>query len=285
MKLGKITTDALEYPFLDVRRVLILGLLIVLSDLPGISRGFGVDNQILIFLFGIIGLLFGIYVLGYLYRVVQTSDRRSPPRFSNHVVTMKDGIKTLYVILVYLLPALLVLAVVSFLNYSELFQMTYGGLSSEPLSMIGVLLGTMIWPGIFNLVGLLYNGSIVSGIYSLIAVVYIVIVIPVIFKAIRCMACTGELSSAFKVRDILTSMREIGLLNIVLWYLTSGILLIILLLVGIMVTNIFSVLIHPQVGVVILSVTFVPYLYIFLARSVSLAFQGKIDWPYGAYIL
>lgn len=284
MKLGKITKDALEYPFLDVRKVLLVGFLMVLTDLSGFSRGFGIENPILLLIFGILGALVGIYVLGYLYKVVETSDTRSLPRFSEHIKMFEDGVKTLSVVLVYLVPALIVLAVVTSQNYNELFQTTYGSVSSEPLSMIGILLGTLIWPGIFNLVGLLYNGSIVSGIYIQAAIIYIIVVFPVIFKAIRNLACTGELVSAFKIRDILSSMYEIGFLSIALWYLTTVILLLLILLIGMMATNIFSVLIHPELGAVILSVTFVPYLYIFLVRSVSLAFQGKIDSSYGAYI-
>lgn len=285
MKLGKITKDALEYPFLDIHKLLILGLLIVSSNLPGFSMGFGVKNQILIFFLGIVGAAVGIYVLGYLYKVVETSNTRSLPGFSRPSKTIIDGVKTLSVVLVYLAPALIVLAIITFQNYNELFNATYGSVSSEPLSMTGLLLGTLIWPGIVNLLGLLFNGTMVSGIYSQAAIIYTIVVMPVIFKAIRNMACTGEFLSAFKIRDIIMSIWEIGFLNIIQWYVTTGILSLIFLLVGIMATNIFSVLIHPELGVVILSLIFVPYIYLFLVRSVSLAFQGKIDRPYGAYII
>lgn len=284
MKLGKITKDALEYPFLDMRKILVLGFLIVLTDLPGYGRGFGVENQFLIFLSGILGALIGIYVLGYLYKVVVTSNTRSPPRFSGYTNIFKDGLKIFTTVFVYMVPALAVLAAVTIQHYVKLYGMTYGVISTEPLTLIGILLGTLVWPGIFNIIGLLYNASIVSGVYIQLAIIYILLIIPIIFKAVRNMACEGEFVSAFKIGIILKSIWEIGILKIILWYITTGLLFLIILLIGVMVTNIFSYLIYPEIGVIILSFTVLPYLYIFLARSVSLAFQEDIKRPYGAYI-
>lgn len=283
MQIGRIIKDALEYPLLDLKKIFILGILIVLSDTSGFSMGFGNENPVLLFIFGIIGVLISIFVIGYLYKIIETHETRSPPPFTGQTVIFRNGLKTLVVILVYLIPVMLVLIMLAFNDYNAVFGMTYGGISSSIPSMTGILLGTIVWPGILNLIGLLNNGALVAGIYILGAIFYLIIIIPLTFKAIVKMSRTGKISSAFNIKEILRSLLQIGVLKLVLWYFATGIIFLVVLVAGIMATNIFSIFIHPEIGAVLLSLIVIPYLYIFLARSVTLAFR-RLNHFYGAYI-
>ena len=71
MDISGIIGDALRYPFSDWKKILILGIIIVISSIP--SRSLGITNNDLILLFVGIGFVAGLFVNGYLFRIIKSS--------------------------------------------------------------------------------------------------------------------------------------------------------------------------------------------------------------------
>ena len=100
MDLVKIIEDAVSYPFSDWKKILILGILAIISSL-GIATLFigtllGIKNVLVIILLFIIGyFIFGFLIDGYNFRIIKTSisGERELPEFNNWVEMFVDGIK------------------------------------------------------------------------------------------------------------------------------------------------------------------------------------------------
>jgi len=108
-----------------------------------------------------------------------------------------------------------------------------------------------------------------------IALLYMIIVIPLALMAITHMANNDSiLNSAFRFREILDKIRTKGWINIIGWYILTGILALIIITLGNIVTNISSIF-NVIVGIVLYSLIIIPYLYMYLSRSVALFYNGS----------
>ena len=112
------------------------------------------------------------------------------------------------------------------------------------------------------------------GILKFIADLYMIIAIPVILMALTNAATNNDkFSAAFKFREIFNKMRDIGWLNIIKWYIATGILLLIIAFIGSMVTMVISMATVTVLGFLILFLTVVPYLIMYLYRSAALFYM------------
>jgi len=133
MDAGQITSDALHYPLTDFKKVVILGILIILSLL----------------------IIPGFLVLGYIFKIIKSSlDGSSElPGFNEWITIFIDGLKVFVVLFIYsLVPAILVLLGIwaallpmltvpgegSFINSNLSFSLITG------LALIGILLQVVI---------------------------------------------------------------------------------------------------------------------------------------------
>ena len=110
MDISGIIGDALSYPFSDWKKILILGIIIVISSIP--FRALGLTNYNFILLFVGIGFLAGLFVNGYLFRIIKSSldGNFKLPEFNEWIDMFIDGIKVFLVFLVYLiLPPMVIL--------------------------------------------------------------------------------------------------------------------------------------------------------------------------------
>ena len=64
MSLGDIISDSVQYPFSDIQKFLIVGVISLFSGLSGLFGNWGIDSFILISLAGIIGLIFTLILSG-----------------------------------------------------------------------------------------------------------------------------------------------------------------------------------------------------------------------------
>jgi hypothetical protein len=114
MYLGEIVIDSLVYPFLELKKFLILGILVLISTLYNIPQSLGIQNIAVTVLLAIIGLLFAFLAQGYAYRNLKFSleSISKPPEFNNWVQMFVDGIKVFIVFIVYIIPATLILVFV-----------------------------------------------------------------------------------------------------------------------------------------------------------------------------
>ena len=117
MDAGQITSDALQYPLGKFNKILVLGILTILSIL----------------------IIPGFLVLGYLYKIIKSTLEGSPelPEFNEWITMFVDGLKVFLVKLVYLLIPIIILIITRLI----------GGGASNLNSMAGngiITVGTII---------------------------------------------------------------------------------------------------------------------------------------------
>ncbi len=259
MNLGEIVGDALRYPFSDWKKILIFGIIIVFSGtLLNIGTSLGIRNFAILGLLFIIGIIIGFLVQGYQLRIIQSSlaGMDELPKFNNWKEMFINGIKVFITFIVYMIPAILIIA--------------YGALSFGP-DLIGLILNPSSNPSAADLNTLLNTLAIFS-----VASLYILIVYPLFAMALANMASNdSKLGAAFRIGEIFSKIGSIGWLNLIIWYIITGIILIILILAGTSITNPISKLTLPIVGPVLLSLIVMPYAYMYFYRSIALIYKSE----------
>jgi hypothetical protein len=278
MDIGEMVKDALKYPLSNWKKILILGVIILISGIASIAMSLGTTNSYVIFLLIGIGFIIGLLVNGYMFRIVQSSldGKMELPEFKNWVNIGINGFKVFIVFIIYLfIPPIAILFLLSLFFESDftvlgsMFLSVLGSMGPTPLDSFVNLIGSIIWSGTLNFAIILYNlfGSVIP-------FIYIILIIPLFLVAIANMAYyEGEFKSAFRFREILDEIRSIGWFNLIKWYAATGILFLALFVMGNVIAYIFS-LIHVNIINIIvgllLSLTLIPYLYIYIARSLAL---------------
>ena len=244
MNINEIIGDALRYPLSDWKKILILGIFIVLMGLSSIFQYLGFKN-IELTLLSLITLIIFLLVSGYQYRIIKLSlsNIEVLPEFNAGIDMFVDGIKVTLVSIIYLVPGILIIGIV----------------------------------GIFILVSLksvLPNLSPL--ILILIAVLYTIIIIPISLMAIAYMADNdSKFSYAFRFREILNKISSNGWTKFILWYIVTGIIFLVLLCVGSILTTVIGRFTFHTIGIIFSSLVITPYIYMYLYRSVALFYMSK----------
>lgn len=252
-----IAEDAVKYPLSDLKKVLILGIIILFTSMPGISiiaALLGTSDLSIIRFLDILYLL----VYGYLFRIIKSSLNGiiELPDFDNWTEMFKDGIKVFIVSIIYSTPALFIILAFAVVPFASNFGITGSNIST----VVNMLLQT-------------------AGAWAFIAILYMILIIPIILIAVTNMAYNkSELNAAFKFHTIINIIEQIGQKQIIKWYILVGAIYIIIYLLGSIITTIFSILLYPLVEQVLTSLIIgqlltllivSPYLKMYFARSIA----------------
>lgn len=258
--------DSLKYPFSDWKKLLILGIILIITDSAYISLNFGKNVYLLVLLIGI-AFLVGFLVNGYLFRIIKMSLDREVglPEFKNWVDMSVKGAKIYLVFFVYIIPVIILISL-NAPSYHWIIPNEYINAFSS-----------VFWQGIGNfwyLNGLFGLGLVrASGIF--IGTLYLTIITPIMFVAIANMAFyDGSLKSAFKIRDILEEISLIGWGNLIKWYILTAIIFIIFSNISFILFYL-SDMINHIIGEIINSLIICSYLSLFLARSIGLFYMPE----------
>ncbi|HMK54968.1 MAG TPA: DUF4013 domain-containing protein [Methanobacteriaceae archaeon] len=227
MDVGDLLSDATRYPLSDWKKLIILGLLFILSIL----------------------IIPGFLALGYVFRVLKASIAGSDelPDFDQWGEMFLDGFKVFVVQIAYfLIPGLVI----------------FLGLWTSINSLISIEGNTTTSTAVFGILG----GSLTLG-----------IILLVIFGVLFIMALANmayhnsELKAAFRIREILDMIAQIGWVEYIIWYVA-------MIIMGTIFGVIFSILgIIPVIGWIILILIVHPYLYLFYSRSLGLLFVSAFE--------
>lgn len=247
MNIGEIIKDSLKYPFSDWKKFLILGIFMVLNTLNVIFQSLGA-NMLLTSTLGIFGLLFGVLIFGYEIRILKLSlagFAKLPP-FNDWFDIILNGIFVIIVGIAYAIPLILIIV--------------FGGLS------LGLTIGS---------IGT--NGAIIFfGILIVTVLLYLVISYPMFLMALVNMAFyDSDLGAAFKFREIFNKLSNIGWGNLIIWYITTGIICLILIFIGGLVEAIFNLIGLKIIGVVLVPLIVLPYIFIYIFRSSALFYSSE----------
>jgi hypothetical protein len=261
MNMGEIVKDSLRYPFSDWKKFLIFGIISLIAVI------FTIAGSIIPYLF-IVGYLIGFFILGYSFKIIisSLSSNVSLPDFDDGGVMFKNGIKVFIVAFVYSLPAILIVLVVNYISSP-----------SNIIEILSALLSGTIDGGIF--LNLLEGGPGV-----IIAVLYMILVVPVLLMAVAHMANnSSKLGSAFNFKEIINKIATNGWTNLIAWYMLTALFVLIIYEIGTIVNNITNV-INPYIGTIFISLILIPYISIFISRSVASFYNGFNLQISGKYI-
>ena len=112
MSIKEIIIDSIKYPFLDWKKILILGLIVVIYKIP-LNMFPNILQNGFAYPFLVIALLINCFIIGYFFKIIQyfSKDTREIPKFSKWVNLFKNGFKVTCVSLVYSIPTTLPLVI------------------------------------------------------------------------------------------------------------------------------------------------------------------------------
>jgi len=254
MNIKEIIIDSIKYPFLDYKKILILGLIYFIYTLfiipfdassSNLRNGFADINLF-------IALLISFFISGYFFKIIQHSlkNTKELPKFSKWVNLFKNGFKVTCVSLIYSIPATLLLIILnsSLLNF-------YSYKPDFIIDTMGAILLTYL------------HGDTI---WFFVHMLYFLIFFPISLIAIANMANNdGKLSYAFEFKVIFDKIKNIGWIKFYSWYLLVSVISLLVFLIEILST------IPPfPFEKLIDSLILTPYIYIFFARSIALIYKS-----------
>ena len=202
--------------------------------------------------------------LGYMFRVIKATlaGVDELPSFDEWEEMLIDGVKLFLVYLIYSLPAIIIgiFSVISL--WSSLRSLTYITQTSG---------GNITPDAFFNILG----GTFLIG--MIIAGLYILVIYPIMAVAVGNMAYyNGELGAAFRFDEILSTIYEIGWVDLIIWY-------IMMIVLGSIIGFIGGIIgIIPIIGWLVIILIVYPYLYLFYSRAVARLYLSAFEEEYMA---
>jgi hypothetical protein len=276
MNIKEIVMDSVRYPFKDWRKILVLAIIIFISSIGGTAISLHITNLVLILFLFVIGFTTGFFVNGYIFRMVKSSlnCESKPPIFNKWIDMFIDGVKVFIVSIVYLfLPLFFILVSIlyftGFFGLPSNYLMLFGSLGINPL----VFLVSGILPAIENF--FIVPFDLFGPEFALLIFICMIILLPLFFVAIAHMAYDkGKFRTAFRFQEILEEIACIGWVKLIKWYLVTGIIFLILSILGIYLSYLF---ISSNFALLfeIISLILISYVYMYYARALALFYMPE----------
>lgn len=235
MGFGDIISDSVSYPFSDIVKFLIVGIISLLASFSSLMDTFAPTNFGLQFIGIIIGFVFALILSGYSLDITKRTIENSNtiPNF-DFLVNFADGIKVLIVGLVYLIVPIIITIILLIITGA-----IGAGLDHVFASLgIGILISIILF--------------IVFGIFEVVAQARL--------------AQSGNIGDALDIGAVFEDVQRIGLLKIVLFLIVACVIAFIVALVEIALSFI------PFIGIIIASIISGAFLVLFLNRAVGLLY-------------
>ena len=237
MTLGGILSDAVKYPFSDITKFLIVGVLVLLAGIVNVVYPSGEGNMILMVLLSLVGIIFAIILSGHCVDVIKNGIQHSSevPDI-DPAANLIDGIKVIIIELVYYIIPLIIAAVLG----------AFSGFVGAGLNLAD------------------------SGLSFAMIVALIVFIIFSILEivAIARFADTGDLGAAFKFGEVFEYAKRIGIINIILFSIVTIILAIVLAFILALLSVI------PFIGAIIAMILLGGFLVLFYYRGIGLLYAS-----------
>jgi hypothetical protein len=237
MGLGGILSDSVVYPFSDITKFLIVGVIALFSGLSALFGNWGVNNFILVTLAGILGLIFTLILAGYGVRVtkyaINSSNEIPDLDLQNNLI---DGIKSLIIAIVYFIIPIII---------TIIFAIITGAISAG-----------------FN--------QMMAGLGVFLVIVVIVFIFFAIFEmvALARFADTGELGEALNIGEVIEDVKRIGVGQIILFAIAS----VIILIVASLLVSVLGFI--PFIGIIIAQLIIGAFTTLFYSRGIGLLYAG-----------
>jgi hypothetical protein len=279
MNITELVKDSLKYPLSDWKKIIVLGILIVIGGLSSLLNVIGITNEAIVLIFVVIGLISGLLVDGYLFKIIVKSldGENRLPEFNAWKTLLIDGIKVFLTFITYLIfPPLLVFFIIVLLigglsSFGLDISALIGSLGTNPLNF----LVTGILSSIANLFTISFN---VLNQLVIVLLIEFLIILPLFLVAIANMAYEREFGAAFRVGEIIEIIGDIGWANLIKWYVTTGVIFLLIFSIGTLISFLFSVSsgsILFYIISLILALILLPYSQMYYVRAVALFYKPE----------
>ena len=237
MSLGEILSDAIRYPFSDITKFLIVGILALLAGITSVLYPTGSDGSVIFILLAIISLVFAFIISGYGVAVIRNTIKNSDeiPGI-DPVANIIDGIKVAIIGIVYYIIPLILVVIISFV-----------------LGLIGAGLNQV---------------SAVVIIASIIGIILFVLFSIFEIVAVARFADKGELGAALSIGEVIEDAKRVGILNIILFTIVAVILILILSLIAGVLALI------PIIGIIVGVIILGGFMILFYNRGIGLLYAS-----------
>ncbi len=273
MDVGNLVSDALKYPLTGWNKFFLLGIILVIGGVVGSLPAYlGFYNTVYMAIFSILAWLIGLFASGYQLRILESSIAgiNELPDFDKWGELFVNGVKYFLVGFIYLIPAVIIIIFSALAILSSLAPYIADPNLMNSISDPSVLLSTIAVGGIIGI---------------FIALLYILIVFPILAIALAHLAYTGEFKAAFRLKEVFAKISSIGWGNMIVWYILLVVLSLLITVVGGFIIDFISFLLAMGsvsmgriINSIISSLILYPYLYIYVQRSIALAYvSGKAE--------
>lgn len=237
MSLGEILSDAIRYPFSDITKFLIVGILALLAGITSVLYPTGSDGSVIFILLAIISLVFAFIISGYGVAVIRNTIKNSDeiPGI-DPVANIIDGIKVAIIGIVYYIIPLILVVIISF-----------------ALGLIGAGLNQV---------------SAMVIIASIIGIILFVLFSIFEIVAVARFADKGELGAALSIGEVIEDAKRVGILNIILFTIVAVILILILSLIAGVLALI------PIIGIIVGVIILGGFMILFYNRGIGLLYAS-----------
>ena len=253
MKIGEIISDAIMYPLTDWRTFLLLGLIIVFSSLYSFTGKLASYGFIIILLI-ILAFVLTLVKMGYQLRVMESTTQGNNilPGINRWKGLMVDGLRVLIVGIVYALPLIVIIVPLIIITAITSIGSGTSPAASSMLRSLGIVL-------------------VISGLYLL-------IIYPIFFMSLANMANNErDIGAAFKFSEIKNIISNIGIGKLIVWYIVTGLIYVIILIIHSALPVIFNIIHIKVLGSIIAALLISPFALLFLYRSVALIYLDGVN--------
>lgn len=240
MSLKEIFSDSLRYPFSNLSKFVVVGILTLIAGFSSILTNYTVEGGVMA-ISGVVSFIAGLLASGYGVSIIRQAISKSDdvPSFS-FMDNLFDGIKYLIILIVYLIIPTVIVIVLAI------------------LSSMGYIVSDVVFLGL--------------GITVIIVAVILFIFFGLMGEvAIARFANTGELSDAFALIEVFRDMKRIGILKIIGFIIIQ---FVILLAVSIVMELLGYI---PYVGMVIAAFVGGAFELFFTNRSLGLLYGDRAE--------
>ena len=255
MTISSIFNDALKYPFDNVSKWIIFGIIIIIANISYLFTMFGVTDGTVQAVASLINFIVMFIVVGYSLAITRDTIHGYDelPAF-DIIKNFIDGIKAAVLSFIYMIIPTIIFFILLFATgavnaFSQAVEVSMaGGALSSDLA--------------FNLIGSIGLTFIIS---------LIIYIIFMLFATIACcrLADTGSFSQGFSFSGIMDDIKRIGVGSYIVWWIVLAIIIVILLLIAMFITVI------PYIGYLISLLFISSFVYIFSARATGLIYSNN----------
>ena len=274
MEFGEIFSNALKYPISDYQKLLILGVLFVVINLPNVLLGFNIHSRELSLVWIVVSLVLNLIVLGYGLSVIKGAIELNDeiPDF-DWVKNLVDGVKSFLVMFIYyLIPSIIVL-IIGFSSFGSFFSAipstVFAPIQNITTPQAAANVPAATWQQMFSSIPAEAWSTLATGLAITAVIGFILFLIFGIFEIIAVcrLAKYDSLGEAFSFGEIFENVKEIGFLKLIGFFI---VLLIISSIIGIVTALISGI---PFVGMIIGYLVGKSFNLLFRCRAMGLLYS------------